>query len=72
MRPRGGCRIFNGAASLKTRKSGVSFGMISLPLMLQWGRVPEDAEMISSGRPMFIATWLQWGRVPEDAEIRNR
>ena len=38
-------RGFNGAASLKTRKSREYFPLPEEVAELQWGRVPEDAEM---------------------------
>ena len=36
---------------------------------LQWGRVPEDAEITYSVDKAGNFMQLQWGRVPEDAEI---
>ena len=41
---------FNGAASLKTRKSATLILTRASSSMLQWGRVPEDAEMTGRRR----------------------
>ena len=60
---------FNGAASLKTRKSAVPTKLPTTRWSLQWGRVPEDAEIFESARIRLDISSLQWGRVPEDAEI---
>ena len=39
---------FNGAASLKTRKLETNARQTKIFTVLQWGRVPEDAEMRSA------------------------
>ena len=64
-----GVRGFNGAASLKTRKFATKSIYRRGILTLQWGRVPEDAEMWHRTGQQAGYCALQWGRVPEDAEM---
>ena len=62
-------RSFNGAAFLRTRKALGWKGKLVAAVMLQWGRVPTNAE--GPRHPLAIEkvpTSLQWGRVPTNAE----
>ncbi len=63
---------FNGAASLRTRKSGGWQGDCRASIPLQWGRVVEDAEVREPSSRSVSSLDLQWGRVVEDAEVNRQ
>ena len=57
-----------------TRKLPGSQLPVPDPLVLQWGRVMDDAETAKLRKAQaVIDLWLQWGRVMDDAETsRNQ
>ena len=59
---------FNGAASWMTRKSEWHVNE-ARRVLLQWGRVMDDAEMNLNADLRAEIMGLQWGRVMDDAEI---
>src|SRR3972149_3411138 len=71
----GAAMVIDGHASMGPRPGRRGNVLIYYPShrrkkLLQWGRVPEDAETPPTIVVYHMWHALQWGRVPEDAETR--